>query len=631
MTGQIVRILILGSLFLIVYGIVTLKIWDEQIRRGDERRDKISRQSIRKIRFPAVRGRILSSDMRPLAVNEPSVNLTFHLSEMRRPGGMSKTVTGVMDTARKIAAALKRPLEINKDDIITHINTKPGLPMTVFTGLSEKELAVVSEMSGLPGGVDTEAVPLRRYPSGALACHLVGYTGMDDPGSAEDREDYFYYIPDLEGKSGIEKLFDPELRGSPGNCVVRIDHLGYAREKIGAELPAEPGKDIVLTIDSKAQAAAGRMLSGKRGAFALLDADNGDILALVSSPGFNLNTFVPKILKSRWKALTEDPGRPLFNRALSGVYMPGSTVKPLVALAILESGTSKSEEIVCDGATRIGDGAIKCVGWKKGGHGPVDLLGAMEQSCNDYFVEMGIRLGFDRLVPMYVSAGIGAESGTGLPEKGGSLPDRERKKKLQKLAWNEFDTGLVSIGQSMISVTPLRSALIAAAIANGGTVWKPSVLKEIRDSQGNLIRKNEPAAAGHLAASKSNIEIVKEGMRRVVNGPRGSGKAARNSAIELCGKTGSAEFMEGGVKFVNTWFTGFGTRGGKTYAFSILVEKGESGGKTCAPLAARFFAEWLPPSPAAPAAPPAAPATPPPENSPPAEGPSEDAPPQENP
>ena len=601
-----IRIALLGAFFSIFYAVLVVKLWDEQIRQGEDHRDKVSKQSIRCIRVPAIRGRIFSSDMNLLADNMPGYDIVFHPAEMRQPGKQMKTVNHIFESAQRIGAAIGRKPTLTTTRILQHINLRPALPITIFRDLTTVEMANAVEVTPEIGGMEIKTIPKRYYPSEKTACHLIGYVGLEDPGSAEDRTDYSYYLPDWTGRDGIEKAYDktvtcgPQplrgLRGIPGNEIVRINNMGFVHETIGTPVPRQNGNDLVLTINWGAQSTAEKLLAERVGAFVLLDASTGAVLAMVSSPGFDPQSFVPKIKADDWKNLVNDPQKPLFNRATFGEYTPGSIIKPIIAMAALENGFKPNEKIKCDGSMSIGNASINCWSWKNGGHGDVDMIYGLEQSCNVYFMTQGRKLGFDKIRDIMESAGFGRKTGFCLPERAGQLPSMEKKFESYGEKWTVYDTCLISIGQGIILLTPLQAALYVSAIANGGTLWKPYLLQEVRDTHGNtLFLQEKPEMTGELDVKKENLDIIREGMYLVINAEKGTAKKAANSRITLSGKTGTAEIGPKNNRKTNTWFIGFGQRNDKLYGFAVIVQEGVSGGSTCAPIVSKFFEEWLPP------------------------------------
>ena len=606
-----IRIMMIAFIIFFLYAVICIRLWSLQVRGRDEIKSRMTRQYVRRIRIPAVRGRIFSSDGVLLAGNSASCDIVFHISEMRRPGPRRHTIEYVYSEAERLAALLGRENHLTREKIKKHIAHYPGLPVPVLKELNRDELAKCYEIVPAIPGMEIVTNMKRTYPQGKIAGHLIGYVGLVAPRNSEDFSDYSYYIPDIVGRSGLERVCDtwnsllppsvrseksgsqpeipperrPLLRGLAGKELVAVDTFGFVREALGIGVPAENGKDLTLTIDFKAQKAAEHLLENYSGAIVLLDASSGKVLAMASSPSYDPSLFVPRIRKSVYDALRTNPQKPLFNRAALGMYMPGSIVKPLVSIALLENNPSEENVVYCDGSTKIGTDSIAC--WNSSGHGEVSLVDALAVSCNDFFVESGIKLGLERLAAVYASAGIGSKTGFLLPEGAGRLPARSHKRK-----WNSFDTALISIGQGDILVTPLQAALYAAAIANGGTLWKPQIVQEVKNAKGTVLYQGQPEPRGKLPASPKTLETVRNGMFLAVNSDLGGANRARNNSIQLSGKTGTAEVkLRDHTK--NTWFIGYGTRDDVTYAIAILVENGVSGGKTCAPIAAEFFKEYF--------------------------------------
>ena len=591
-----IRIIIIAFCVFFAYAVILIRLWAVQVYKGEEIQEKVSRQYVRNIRIPAVRGRIFTADGVMLAGNTASYDVLFHISEMRRPGKRSRTVRHVLDEANRLAAAIGRTPVLAEKDINRHMNYYPGLPMTVFKELSAVELAKAYELSPGIQGMEIATSPQRIYPQGKCAGPLIGYVGREDPSSAVDRQNYFYYIPDTVGRAGLELAYDtwnpagirhdatlsedvsnPELpkeqrallRGFPGKKLVIVDSRGFVSETVGAEIPAE------------------NVLANVTGALVLLDASNGDILAMASNPSYDPALFIPRITVAEYSKLRNDPSKPLFNRAYQGAFSPGSIIKPLIGISLLENGYSAAETVYCEGFVKVGGHPINC--WiKADGHGEVTLNDAIAVSCNAYFIENGLKLGVERLAATFKSAGIGSKTGFILNDSPGRLPDRKHKKR-----WTAFDTALISIGQGDILVSPLQAAVCTAAIATNGTLWRPNILKSIVAPGGAAVYSEHAQVTGRLAASPQTLEIIRKGMYLSVNSDIGGSKRARNRTIDLSGKTGTAEVGPRSARYKNTWFTGFGTHNGKTYAIAILVERGVSGGKTCAPLAAEFFNRWL--------------------------------------
>ena len=580
-----------------------VRLGDIQLESSNKYKKKIAIQSIRRVRIPATRGRIFSSDGKVLADNKPCFNIIFHLAEMRKRGRRSKTVNYIYDSAKKIAEAINRKPDISKKDIISQMNMRPAIPITVVSDLNKKELALAYEYTPHIPGMEIIVIPTRYYPYKRTACHILGYTGKDDPSEAPDRLNYSYYIPDIKGRSGLEKAIDTKinlgatyngLRGKPGNNLLQVNVKGYVHDDIGISRDPVNGNNVTLTVNLKAQLIAEKVLDGKKGSFVLMDANSGAVLAIVSSPGYDLNLFTDGISRSMWKTLLQDPEKPLFDRALMGQYMPGSIVKPLVSLAALKEGINPFGTIYCGGSARIGNTKINCWIWKYGGHGNENMMDAIRDSCNVYFVKTGLSLGLENIAAIYKAAGLGRKTNIGLPERSGQLPSRERKKKQSKRSWSAFDTALISIGQGMLTLTPIQAATFTAAIANGGTMWQPYLIKDIYNYNDKLIYSAIPNKVEKLPVSQKMLYVVKEGMFESVHDENGSSKRANNHIISLYGKTGTAQVGPKNKRRRNTWFIGFGKFKDKLYSIAVAVEDGKAGGLTNAPMVKQFFTEWLP-------------------------------------
>lgn len=585
-----IRIGALAFFLFLGLSILVIRLWKMQVVDNMKYEEKSQKQSVRAIRVPPVRGRILARDGTPLVENRVSWDVKLHLAELRG-STTAKTIGNVMAAAESAAARIGRKNPLTKEAVQRHMNYYPGIPLELFTDLTNAEhLSLAEQLPRIPG-LEITAEPVRSYPQGAIASQIIGYTGPLDPNEAEDRGDYFYYIASLRGKSGLERLFDEKLRGMPGSRLALVNSAGFVHEYVESEeTEAQNGFDLCLTLDLKAQKTAERLLRGRTGAIVLLNAENGEVLAMASAPTFDPRLFVPRISAQDYAALTEDPGHPFLNRAVMGSYMPGSIIKPLTALAALKAGINPSETFVCTGKVPYGYSPIHCM--NNAVHGPLNMLDALKRSCNSYFVTMGMRTGIDTLSAVFSSAGLGKPTGWLMRESRGHCPSNSG-------AWRPEETAYVSFGQGRVEVTPLQAALYTAAIANGGTLWKPVLLSHIYDSSSGSGHVSVFDAVhernGQLDAAPEALATVREGMRRVVWENGGSGKGARTSKIVLYGKTGTADVVVRGRKYKNAWFIGFG-RDPKTrilYAIAVLIEHGESGGRTAAPVAGAFFEEFL--------------------------------------
>ena len=593
-----VRIAELALLMVAVAGVLTRVLYREQVEAGEEHRKAVSRQSIRRTRIPARRGMIFTSDMVVAADNRPIRNLVFYPEEMRQ-GRRSQSIEHMLKVANRIAMALGRRNTLTRELIERHLNNSPGLPLVVFSDLDDREMALALESSRQLAGVDIEVGEVRNYPLGDFAPHIIGFTHLESPRAAADRKEFFYYIPDSVGRSGIEALCDswarPKLglRGTPGYALNQVDHLGYIHRRMVEYQHPEHGSNVVLTLDSRAQKIAERLLKSKLGAIVAVDADNGDVLAAATAPRYDLRKFSPKLDAEIYRQLRDDPELPLLNRAFQGSYTPGSILKPVVAMALLDAGVDPAEELDCTGYTEIGNASIRCAAYRRGGHGMTDLRRAIEWSCNCYFNQMGMRVGEGKLFRALRSAGVGERTGIGLPEAGGIRPSHELKLRRKQGRWNRFDTALLSMGQGLVTLTPLQAALYAAAFCNGGTLWKPHLVLKLIDQKGGVQWERRPESRGELLLTGERLKPIVEGMFDVVNSSSGSGRNGAVEGLKICGKTGTAEIGSRARRRQITWFIAFTEYRNRRYAVAVMTEDGRSGGSDCAPLAAEFFREFL--------------------------------------
>ncbi len=589
LTSPRLRIGVLIFVVCLLYTILAIQLWTMQVLRRDEYQDRSRMQSARTIRIPPIRGRILARNGEPLADNRVSYDVKLHLAELRARNH-SETLIRIRSAISEICSRTGRENTFTDAMIERHMNYFPGIPMILFRDLSPAELAVLQETHPLITGLEIAAEPVRTYPHGTFAAHLLGYVKPGDAAKAGDRSSFFYYIPDPEGREGLEKYCNESLRGTAGRRLAVVNSTGFVHEYLEEEA-AIHGKDVRLTLDFKAQQCAERLLAGKVGAIVVLNANTGEILAMASSPTYKPELFYPKISHEDYQALAQNPDQVFLNRASAGSYMPGSIIKPLTALAILKHGHSPDDIFECTGRVPYGyRGAIKCM--FNAVHGEINIYDALKRSCNGYFVTAGMQCGIHELSAMYVSAGIGSPTGFELFERKGILPKHSPK-------WTDAETAYVAFGQGKVELTPLQAAVYAAAIGNGGTRWKPFLVKNIQ-TQG--MNKEEPISVfdavpeskGRLDVTPEQLAVVQEGMRQVVQEKGGSGRRAQNSKVTLSGKTGTADIVTQKEKYKNAWFIGYGKDPGtgELYSIAVIIEKGESGGLTAAPVAGEFFEMW---------------------------------------
>lgn len=559
--------LILGVM-LLAFGALVLQLWQIQVVRSSEFSSSLDRQSMRRVRLPGTRGRIFDRHGRCLADNRPMYCLAIYTEELRQRGRWSRTIDKVDGVIDELSEILGIERQVTRDDIALHVRRRLPLPFLAWRRLDEKALATWAESGRIFPGVDVYIEPERVYPYSMTASHIIGYVSRADPSAVGDVP-YHYYLPEMEGREGIERAADDILRGRAGGRLIRVDASGFKHAEIG-ERDAVSGDDITLTLDLDIQAKAESLMHGYQGSIVVMDPRNGDILAMVSSPSYDRSA-----LRSRaaWQALLDDPQRPLVNRAIAGRYPPGSVFKPLVALAGLVSNRIDLDTVLtCTGAHMIGNQSFRC--WARRGHGDLSLQRAIEQSCNPYFIEVALRTEYQRVFHMAHSTGFGQQTGVELAgESAGLLPDDEWKRRVHRDAWRPGDTANVSIGQGALLVTPLQMARFTSALANGGRLLRPRLLMDEQRPQGDMVQK--------MAWDAPHLAVVRKGMEDVIHAERGTGRRARLEGVRMAGKTGTAQYGDG---LTHAWMVLFAPSENARYAASIIVEDAESGGLTAAPI-----------------------------------------------
>ena len=597
------RIVILAFIMLSMLSVLLFRAYYLQLHHGEDHRAEIARQSVRRIRVPGRRGAIYSADGELLAGNRTVYDLVFYPEGMRSAG--KRTLDTMCQSANKLSGIIGRTDYPDRRAIQRHLNISPGMPLTVFSDLSAKERALILESARDMKGLDIQISTQRIYPQRQMAAHIIGYSRKAEANTASDRKNFSYYQPDTEGRAGIELVYDklPEsednpsglgLRAYPGCQIVQVNNIGFVRRELLGKIDPVHGNDVYLTIDSRAQRIAEKLLDGKSGSLVVMDADNGDIICAATSPSYDLKKFTPRLSPKYYNSLLNDASRPLINRSTGGIYPPGSTLKPLICLALLKGGIDPKETVFCSGRIEVLNTPIRCLAHRYT-EADVDMLLALEKSCNTYMIVQSLKAGFTSLELLLTAAGIGKKTGVEIHENSGNFPDPERKKKLYRIPWNDSDTALLSIGQGFISMTPLQMVRYTAALCNGGKLYRPHLVSKVSDNSGEAVFHREVICDGELGVTPEQLEIVRQGMFRVVNSSGGSGRRAKSSALVIYGKTGTAETGPRDNRKNMIHFIAFTSYKMRNYALAVTVEHGDAGGLTCAPMAKEFFERFLQP------------------------------------
>ncbi len=459
--------------------------------------------------------------------------------------------------------------------------TAPFAPIAIKEDADKKTAIVVEGESAHLPGIMVNVVPKREYKFNEEGSHVFGYLGEIGRGELERLKGYGYQIKDLVGKSGLEKIYDSYLRGEEGGIQLEVNNRGYFVKPLGRK-ESSCGKDLYLTVDIKLQDFIEKLLDGKNAACAVMIPDTGEILALVSKPDFDPDVFINKEKDAQRAALLKNPDKPMLNRVVSGLYPPGSVFKPVVAIAALEKKKITSyTTFSCSGKYYLGKAVFNC--WDEEGHGSQTISEGLKNSCNIFFYQTGRAVGVDDIYNYAMKFGFGMPTGIDLPEESaGLVPNKMWKRLARKEGWFEGDTVNFSIGQGYLLVTPLQVLRMAAAIANGGTLVQPYLVKKIENVE------ITPAGNKEIGISKKTIEIIKMGLRRVVEDETGTGRRARAEGVIIAGKTGTAQNPNGPS---HAWFAGFAPVDKPKIALVVFIEHGGKGGLEAAEGAGKIFAE----------------------------------------
>lgn len=566
----------LFAVALLLFGILAVRLLQMQVIQGERYARLSDRNRIREILLPAPRGRILDRDGRVVAETRPSFTCTAVPTEL----------------PESVLPLLGTMIGLPPDELRLRIApvARYKSPVNIKRNLSIEEVARLEENNFRLPGVQVRVDPIRSYPHGIPYAHLLGHIGE---ATDEDlKADSTLRRLDFVGRSGVESRYERLLRGRDGHRYVEVDARGLELGPLsegGVESPV-PGSDLHLSISDRLQLLAWRLISRHpRGAVVGLDVRTGDIICFVSQPGYDPNLFLGAMDAARWDSMVANPSKPFFNRALASGYPPGSTIKPVVALAALRADviSAGTRFQPCNGGYKYGNRVFRCTG----SHGQIDLIDAIAHSCNVYFYQLALRLGLDSLTSHLTTMGLGRPTGIDLPgEKGGSVPDR---------AWldHRYGTGKwgagtllnFGIGQGEVSTTPLQMAVLYAGIANNGLVCRPQVVTRA-DSAGRTIYQRR-VERWSLPANSSDLRTIRLAMSRVVE--RGTASSARLREVTIAGKTGTSQNPP---RPDHAWFIGYAPAEDPEVCFAVIVENAGHGGAVAAPIVSTLIRAWFFPS-----------------------------------
>ena len=566
-------------IFLFLF-ILLVRLFQLQIIQGANYR-KVSEENRTQIIFnQAPRGDIFDRNGKLLVSNHPSFTLTFTPDFFPESKSLSKT-----------ASSLSRILKVDSSLILQKLERARLYPFKssrIKTNIKREIAFYISERNLEFPGFNIHTEPIRNYLYDGLASHVIGYVGEISKQQILLLQQERYKLGDLIGKAGIERIYDTYLRGKDGGTSIEVSAAGK-QVRILKSVESMRGNDIVLTIDSELQRIAEEAFSGYEGSIVIMEPNSGDILALVSNPGFNPNMFLGSLTRRQLNYLLKSNKKPLFNRSVQAQYAPGSVFKIITVIAALEEGVvSAKDKFVCEGEYKVGkqERIFRC--WKKEGHGKVNMIDAIAKSCDIYFYQLGLLLGVGNLPRYAREFGLGKITGVDLlGEKAGIVPDRAWKKKVLGEGWWDGDTLNMAIGQGYLWVTPLQMANLLSTVANEGNLFSPRLVKKIVSRKGELIKEFKPQLMKKIDLKPDTWELLNKGLRRTIT--KGTGQAAYISKLSIAGKTGTSQNPQGED---HAWFAGFCPLNKPELAFVVFVEHGGHGGVVAAPIAREILVRY---------------------------------------
>ena len=581
---------------MVFFSLIILRLWSLQINHGEEYRNRADSNRVRIRQVAAPRGHILDRKGREIVTNRPAFNVVLMREDSR----------DLDDVLKRLAPILNEDITVLWNRVREASGTPRYLPIRLKEDIDWKTLAYLENHNKDFSGIRIEVQPVRVFHYQDLAANVIGYLGAISKTELEEADKTVYRGGDLIGKMGLEKLREADLRGEKGNNYSEVDAKGFERKLLKSDDPM-PGREIRLTLDVDLQQAAESLMEigEKSGAVVAMEVKTGRLLAAVSTPHIRLNDFVGGISHEKWKELLDNPKHPLLNKVVQATYPPGSTYKVVTALAGLATGViTPDTPIYCPGHYTFGNRRYGC--WKKGGHGTVTLMRALEESCDVYFYLVGQRVGVDTLAEFAGKFGLGRKTGVELEhEKSGLTPTKKWKLSRYQTKWQDGETLSTAIGQGFNLASPLQICQMTATLANGGKLFRPQIVEQVTDPDGKVVQTFRPELLEEIKGFDQYLALIRQGLVGVVNGPHGTARSAKIDGITVAGKTGTAQVVKVAAyrhlkeedipyKFRDhAWFTAFAPAEDPEIAVTVLVEHGLHGGSGAAPIATAVMKEYF--------------------------------------
>lgn len=589
------RFLILSLLAAGIFLLLLFRLWYLQVVQGENYTRLSEQNRHRSMTIAAPRGPIFDRDGLLLVDNRPSFNVSIMRQDVEDKGVLLP----------RLAEYLGGDLGNLEERWQKGRRYPIYRPVVMAEDVGRNTLDVIQENSLDLPGVITEVQPVRHYPFQETAAHLFGYLSEITEEELRSLEEDQYRSGDFIGKSGIEKHLENYLRGEEGTRLVEVDVQGKQLRQLKTR-ESLPGNKVYLTLRRDVQLAAEQAFGDQAGALVALEVHTGEILAMVSRPSFNPEIFARGISGQEWIELLRNPRNPLQFKAINGQYPPGSTFKIVTALAALQAGVAgPATAINCTGSVTVGNREFRC--WKKRGHGLTDLKKAIRESCDVWFYQVGLELGIDRLSEMAFALGLGKTLEFPLQgEKSGLIPTRQWKKKRFGSSWYDGETVIAAIGQGYVLATPLQLAVMTAAVANGGKVLQPRVVKRIEDWQGKTLWQARPEVRNTVKLEPRHLQAVQRGLAAVVNELGGTGWACRLKSVRVAGKTGTSQVVRRKedeeekeqekipYRFRDhALFVSYAPVEDPVLAVAVVVEHGEHGSTAAAPITRKVYEAYF--------------------------------------
>jgi penicillin-binding protein 2 len=561
--------------------VIVCQLWYLQVLEGGRFQEASDKNRIRIRPIAAPRGILFDRNGLPLVDNRPAFTLSLIPRELDRDPAKRDATLG------RLAVLLQIPFQ-ELEDAVSKVSPDSFLPVRIRRGLSIADMQKVEEWKLELPGVIVEVEPQRVYPNSRFAAHLLGYVRE---ASDDQLKQGRYRRGDMVGQTGLERLLDEFLRGKDGGERIEVDAMGRPVRLVQSTEP-HPGAQVVTTVNRRIQEVAEKLMEGKTGAVVVMDPRNGDVLAMVSTPAFDIDRFTGTIDRDAWARVMKDPDFPLLNRTIQSQYPPGSVFKMVLTAAGLQEGTlSPADHVYCQGQFPFGGRTFR--DWKPEGHGHVDLLAAVAQSCDVFFYGAGLKVGAQAIVKYGAAFGFGTATGIELgSEKYGLLPAAKSPRRGKPPVWHPGETVNMSIGQGQLLVTPMQVARFMSAIANGGVLWKPRLVQRIERPERGVVWSDAGSVNGHVELNPFVWAFLRQSMWAVVNTPNGTASVVRIPGLDIAGKTGTAQTIANSRSDKgqdHAWFASFAPVRDPEIVVVVLVERGGHGGSVAAPIARQIY------------------------------------------